>query len=149
MNNLKKMSRLQLGAFFAYELVGTMLLVLIFNILAVQTNIDETTPAKTVYLDTGAYSFNFTLALFALTFICWDVAPAQFNSGLALGMYAHEITSSPIASLLPFISSVVAQFIGAFLGYIITTQVVYKEDLESNPPSRYMYEYNITSQTYL
>ena len=75
-------------AFTLYEFTLTMILTIVFNILAVAETplLDD----KTSYLDTGATSINFSLALFVLTMIAWDVAPAQFNSALALGQMLFE-----------------------------------------------------------
>ena len=80
----------QVLGFVIYEFVGTMVLTIIFNILAVVTPISPDTADKLKYLDVGANSTNFAFALFVVTFICWDVAPAQFNSALAVGQMLYE-----------------------------------------------------------
>lgn len=72
-------SKKQLTTILGFEACGTCLLVVIVNILGVSSK--HAQPGE----ETGPYAFNYVMALFAITFICWDVAPSQFNSAIALG----------------------------------------------------------------
>lgn len=83
MDNYQEKTNNQRFGYLLYELVGTIFLVLVFNIMCV---IGDSTPGA----GKGAYSEAYAMALFAVTFISWDVAPAQFNCGIAVAQLCHN-----------------------------------------------------------
>ena len=71
-NRFDKMSRSykQLLISFLFEAFGTAFLTVIVNIQSIGSL--SIVGAK----DRGANSVNFAMAMFAVSFVCWDVAPA-------------------------------------------------------------------------
>ena len=144
MDSFRRKRPSQKIGFLLYEFVGTMFLTVILNVLAAVERYDELFERykdKNQFLHQGASTINFAIALFAISFICWDVSPSQFNSGLAVGQYIFNIMS-PCAGLLPLILSLISQFGGAFVGYLITTYVVFQSG-NDDQTIRYIYQWQI------
>lgn len=63
------------------------------------------------------------IPLFVISLISWDVGPAQFNSGLALAQLAFQKNAQ---STIVFIVTVITQFVGTVLGFVLTLLLVQK-----------------------
>ena len=94
--------------FYLYELIGTAILSMIFNLTDSGNGLVGDLPIAGV--------------LFILTFVAWEVGAAHFNMALTLGSFAYSSTdgASAISNLLPCVLTLFSQFVGGLLGILLT-----------------------------
>ena len=105
MDTFKQKTKVQIFCFFLYEFLGTIALIFLMSINPL-----------------GGDFLRGAMTIFVLTFICWDVCPAQFNSSLALSQFIFNIEDFK-NSAMPFVVTLAAQLGGTFIGYLLTAQV--------------------------